>query len=165
MFIIGFSLAPETGSIIVRFWWNCKRPQSGKIREVSGKRNGKEKRPRNRFLQNTAIREDPGSFREEKREERNRPSQKPAVREVPGRFREGFREGVGALKSCFYAVSLRFPDTIFPQSGPCVYGKQKGGTREVTNDVFLPDGPGIHFPGEKPCGRNRGFSSVSLARF
>ena len=83
----------------------------------------------------------------------------------PGRFREGFREGVGALKSCFYAVSLRFPDTIFPQSGPCIYGKQKGGTREVTNDVFLPDGPGIHFPGEKPCGRNRGFSSVSLARF
>ena len=139
--------------------------QKAAIREVSGKRNGKEKRPRNRFLQNTAIREDPGSFREEKREERNRPSQKPAVREVPGRFREGFREGVGALKSCFYAVSLRFPDTIFPQSGPCIYGKQKGGTREVTNDVFLPDGPGIHFPGEKPCGRNRGFSSVSLARF
>ena len=101
-------------------------------------------------LQKAAIREDPGSFREEKREGetaeklflskhrnpgrsgkipgsetgRETPTfRKPAVREVPGRFREGFREGVGALKSCFYAVSLRFPDTIFPQSGPCVYGK------------------------------------------
>ena len=31
--------------------------QKAAIREVSGKRNGKEKRPRNRFLQNTAIRE------------------------------------------------------------------------------------------------------------
>ena len=43
VFIIGFSLAPETGSIIVRFWWNCKRPQSGKLpgRET-GRRNGRE---------------------------------------------------------------------------------------------------------------------------
>ena len=46
--------------------------QKAAIREASGKRNGKQKRHRNRFYQITAIREDPGSFREEKREERNR---------------------------------------------------------------------------------------------
>ena len=97
----------------------CKKPQSGKIREVSGKRNGKRKRPRNRFFQITAIREDPGSFREEKREGRNRLSktrspgrsgkfpgrqterrnsqetisfQNSAIREDPGSFREEKRE-------------------------------------------------------------------------
>ena len=138
-----------------------KAPQSGKIREE--KREGET--TQKLFL---SKHRNPGRSGKIPGSETGRETptfRKPAVREVPGRFREGFREGVGALKSCFYAVSLRFPDTIFPQSGPCVYGKQKGGTREVTNDVFLPDGPGIHFPGEKPCGRNRGFSSVSLARF
>ena len=62
--------------------------QKAAIREVSGKRNGKGKRPRNRFLQNTAIREDPGSFREEKREERNRLSKNPQsgkIREDSGK--------------------------------------------------------------------------------
>ena len=61
--------------------------QKAAIREVSGKRNGKEKRPRNRFLKNAAIREDLGSFREEKREERNRLSKNPQsgkIREVSG---------------------------------------------------------------------------------
>ena len=48
--IMRFSLAPETGSIILRFPQKCKRPQSGKIREVSGKTNGKEKQPRNNFF-------------------------------------------------------------------------------------------------------------------
>ena len=60
--------------------------QKAAIREVSGKRNGKKKRSRNRFFQNAAVREDsgkrngkratdfqktrsPGRFREEKREE------------------------------------------------------------------------------------------------
>ena len=61
-----------------------KTPQSGKIREVSGKRNGKEKRPRNCFFQNTAIREDPGRIREVKREGRNRLSENPQS----GKFRE-----------------------------------------------------------------------------
>ena len=46
--------------------------QKAAIREASGKRNGKRKRPRNRFFQITAIREAPGRFREEKREGRNR---------------------------------------------------------------------------------------------
>ena len=62
--------------------------QKAAIREVSGKRNGKRKRPRNRFSQITAIREDPGSFREEKREGRNRLSKNPQsgkIREVSGK--------------------------------------------------------------------------------
>ena len=61
--------------------------QKAAIREVSGKRNGKEKRPRNRFLQNTAVREDPGSFREEKREGEtaDRFFQITAIREVSGK--------------------------------------------------------------------------------
>ena len=51
----------------------------------SGKRNGKGKRPRNRFLQNTAIREASGK-RNGKRETDYQKTRS------PGRFREGFRE-------------------------------------------------------------------------
>ena len=62
--------------------------QKAAVREVSGKRNGKKKRSRNRFFQNAAVREDPGRFREEKREERNRLSENPQsgkIREDSGK--------------------------------------------------------------------------------
>ena len=75
--------------------------QKAAVREVSGKRNGKKKRSRNRFLQNAAIREDPGSFREEKRGGRNRLSKNPQsgkIREVSGK-RNGKR--CEHCKSCF----------------------------------------------------------------
>ena len=102
--------------------------QKAAIREVSGKRNGKEKRPRNRFLQNTAIREDPGSFREEKREERNRLSKNPQsgkIREVSGK-RNGKR--CEHCKSRFQSISIRVPTAPdFPKSGPCLNFMVKSG--------------------------------------
>ena len=94
--------------------------QKAAIREASEKRNGKEKWHRNRFLQNTAVREDPGSFREEKREDRNRLSKNPQS----GKIREASGKVSGKrcehCRSRFCSVSIRFPSTRFPQSGPCL---------------------------------------------
>ena len=101
--------------------------QKAAIREASGKRNGKQKRHRNRFYQITAIREDPGSFREEKREERNRLSKNPQS----GKIREASGKVSGKrcehCKSRFHCVSTRSSDTRFPQSGPCVNFMVKSG--------------------------------------
>ena len=66
--------------------------QKAAIREVSGKRNGKRKRPRNRFSQITAIREVSGK-RNGKGETDYQKTRSPGR---SGRFREGFREEMRA---------------------------------------------------------------------
>ena len=71
-------------------------------------------------MQKAEIREDPGSFREEKREGRNRLSKNPQS----GKIREDSGKVSGKrcehCKSRFCSVSIRFPSTRFPQSGPCL---------------------------------------------
>ena len=115
-----------------------KKPQSGKIREVSGKRNGKGETNLIKNMQSGKFREDSGKFS---------------------------GKGCEHCKPRFSFLSIRFLYTIFLQSGPYVYGKQTSGKQEITSDIFLTDCPGVHFRGEKLTGRSRGFSLISSICF
>ena len=95
----------ETVSENMPFPSFSKNLQSGKVREGSGKGNGKGKQPRNRFYQKSR---NPGrSGKVPGRETgREKPTlQKAAIREGPGRFRQVIREGSMSTSSL---VSVRF---------------------------------------------------------
>ena len=120
-------------------------------------------------LQKAAIRENPGSFREEKREEET--AQKPFLSNYRNPGRSGKRNGKGETDfektrspgrsgkvpgrfpgrdvitaspvfSPFPSVS---PASDFPNPDHVLISWSKVATREVTNDVSGPGGPGTHF--------------------
>ena len=161
-----FSLAPETGSIILRFPRDAKGRSPGRSGKFPGRQTGRRNSQETIAFQNTAIREDPGSFREEKREGRNRLSKNPQS----GKIREDSGKASGNrcehCKSRFEFVSSRFPSTRFPQSGPCLNFMVKSVHTGSHKCRFWPRRPrDPFFQGEKPCWRNRGSSTVSPARF